>query len=54
MKKSVLLLTNANVLVNIGTEQLQNSEKLLGIKIDSKLNFKGQIGGICIKKTVTN
>ena len=54
MKKSVLLLTNANVLVNIGTEQLQNSGKLLGIKIDSKLNFKDQIGGICIKKTVAN
>ena len=50
MKKSVLLLTNANVLVNIGTEQLQNSEKLLGIKIDSKLNFKDQLGGMHKKK----
>ena len=40
MKRSVTLSTNENVLVNIGIEQMQNSEKLLEIKIDSKLNFK--------------
>ena len=34
--------TNENVHVNIGTVQIQNggSEKLLGMKIDYKLNFK--------------
>ena len=38
----VLLSTNENVHVNIGTVQIQNggSEKLLGVKIDYKLNFK--------------
>ena len=40
MKRSVTLSTNENVLVNIGIEQMQNNEKLLEIKIDSKLNFK--------------
>ena len=40
MKRSVTLSTNENVLVNIGIEQIQNNEKLLEIKIDSKLNFK--------------
>ena len=47
----VLLLTNENLLVNIGTAQIQNSssEKLLRIKIDSNLNFKDHIGSICKK-----
>ena len=38
----LLLSTNENVLVNIGTGQIQNSgsKKILGIKIDYKLNFK--------------
>ena len=40
MKKSVILSTNENILVNIGIEQMQNSEKL---------NFTVQIGRICIK-----
>ena len=40
MKRSVTLSTNENVLVNIVIEQMQNNEKLLEIKIDSKLNFK--------------
>ena len=40
MKKSVTISTNENVLVDIGTEQLKNSGKLLGIKINSKLNLK--------------
>ena len=41
-KCHVLLSTNENVHVNIGTVQIQNggSEKLLGMKIDYKLNFK--------------
>ena len=39
-EKSVLLSTNENILVNIGVEQMQNSEKL---------NFTDQIGRICIK-----
>ena len=39
MKKSVILSTKENVLVNIGKEQMQNSQKLVGDKIDSKLNF---------------
>ena len=41
-KCHVLLSTNENVLVSIGTIQIQNSssEKLLGIKSNSKLNFK--------------
>ena len=50
MQKSVILSTNENVLVNIGTKQMQNSsENLLGIKIDPKQNFKDQIGRICTK-----
>ena len=40
MAESVISSTNENVLVNIGTVQMQNIEKLSGIKIDSKLNFK--------------
>ena len=49
MKESVILSTNEKILVSIGTKHMQNSEKPLGIKIDSKLNFMGQIGKICIK-----
>ena len=49
VRKSVILSTNKNVIVNIGTEQMQNNEKLLGIKIDSELNSKDQIGRICTK-----
>ena len=50
-KSRVLLSTNQNVLLNIGTVKIQNSssEKLLGIKIDSKLNFKDLLGSICKK-----
>ena len=41
-KCHVLLWTNENVHVNIDTAQIENSssEKLLGVKIDYKLNFK--------------
>ena len=48
-KCHVLFSTNENVFIDIGTVQIQNSssEKLLGTKIDSKLNFKGLIGSIC-------
>ena len=44
--------TDENVLVYIGTGQIQNSssEKLLGVKIDCKINFKDHRGSIC-KKT---
>ena len=49
LKKNVILSTNENVFVNIGTEQMQNSEKLLGIKIDSKLNFKDKLVRTCIQ-----
>ena len=39
------------VCVNVGTTQITNSkcEKLLGIKIDSNLNFEDHIGSICKK-----
>ena len=40
MKKSVILPTNENVLVNRVSEQMQNSKTLLGIQINSKLYFK--------------
>ena len=41
----VLLSTNENMLVNIGTTEIQSSsEKLLEIKIDSKLQFKDRKG----------
>ena len=49
IKKSAILSINENVLVNIGKEQMQNNEKLLGIKIDSKLDFKDKIGRMCTK-----
>ena len=48
-ENSHILSTNENVLVNIGAVQMQNSEKLSVIKIDSKLNFKDYIGRICTK-----
>lgn len=35
MKKNVILSLNENVLLIIDTEQMQNSEKLLGIKNNS-------------------
>ena len=42
----VLLSSNENVLVYIGSVQIRNSssEKLLGIKFDSKTNFKDHTG----------
>ena len=43
MKKSVILTSNENALINVGTKQMQNCEKLLGIKINSKLTFKNHI-----------
>ena len=47
----VLVNTKEKVCVNIGTTQITNSkcEKLLGIKIDSNLNFEDDIGNICKK-----
>ena len=43
-----LISTKEKVCVNIGTTQITNSkcEKLLGIKIDSNLNFEDHIGSI--------
>ena len=51
-KGHVLKSTTEKVPVNIGTTQITNSksETLLGIKIDSNLNFEDHIGSIC-KKT---
>ena len=48
-KYHVLLSTDKNVLVNIGTAQILNSssEKPLGVKIDGKLNFKGHEVSFC-------
>ena len=50
-KCHVLLSTDQQVLVNLGTAQIKNSqyEKLLGVKIDTKLNFKTHIQQICGK-----
>ena len=50
-KCHVLIRTKENVCVNIGTTQITNSacEKLLGIKVDSSLNFEDHIGSICKK-----
>ena len=49
MNNSIILSINKNIFVNTGTKQMQNSEKLLVIKIDSKLNFKDHIGRKCTK-----
>ena len=48
-KYHVLLSTDKNVLVNIGTAQILNSssEKPLGVKIDGELNFKGHEVSFC-------
>ena len=48
-KCHVLLSTDKQVQVNIGTAQIENTqnEKLLGIIIDSKLNFDKHIQQIC-------
>ena len=50
-KCHVLISTKENVCVNIGATQITNSacEKLLGIKVDSSLNFEDHIGSICKK-----
>ena len=50
-KCHVLISTNGRVQVNIGTFRINNSKckKLLGIKIDCKLNYDGHIGIICKK-----
>ena len=47
----VLIGTKEKVYVNIGTTKITNStcKKLLGIKIDSNLNFENHIGSICKK-----
>ena len=49
----VLFSTNENMLVNIGTAQIQNSssKNLLGVKIDCKLIFKKHIGSISKKSS---
>ena len=50
-KWHVLISTKEKVCVNIGTTQVTNSkcEKLLGITIDSNLNFEDHIASICKK-----
>ena len=50
-KCHVLFSANENVLGCIGTPQTQNSssEKLLGVKIASKINLKDHLGSICKK-----
>ena len=39
-KEHFCMISYKSVTVNIGTEQILNSGKLLGIKINSKLDFK--------------
>ena len=39
-KEHFYMISYKSVTVNIGTEQIHNSGKLLGIKINSKLDFK--------------
>ena len=50
-KCHILISTKEKVCVNIDTTQIINSkcEKLLGIKIDSNLNFEDNVGCICKK-----
>ena len=50
-KCHVILSSQDNVHVNIGTAQIENSkcQKLLGIGIDSKLTFDDHINCICKK-----
>ena len=50
-KCHVILSSQDNVHVNIGTAQIENSksQKLLGINIDSKLTFEEHINRICKK-----
>ena len=43
MNRITMSSASENVLVNVDTEQMQNSEKLLEIETDFKLNFKDQI-----------
>lgn len=47
----MLLITDQEVYVNIGTAQIKNSqqEKLLGVKNDTQLSFKTHIQQICEK-----
>ena len=49
--KQKLAFQNEELYLTINSEQLQHStcEKLLGIKIDSNLNWKNQIDQICSK-----
>ena len=50
-KYHVILSSQDNVHVNIGTAQIENSkcQKLLGVNIDSKLTSEDHINHICIK-----
>ena len=50
-KCHVILSSQDDVHVNVGTEQIENSkcQKLLGINIDSKLTFEDHINRICKK-----
>ena len=52
-KCHALISTKEKMCVNISTTQITNSkcEKLLGIKIDSNLNFEDHIGSTCEKAT---
>ena len=49
--KQKLAFQNEELFLTINSEQLQHStcEKLVGIKIDSNLNWKNQIDQICSK-----
>ena len=46
-----MISSDKNLLVNVGTSQIKNSdcERLLGIDIDCKLSFENHINQICSK-----
>lgn len=48
-KEHFYMISYKSVPVNRGTEIIHNSGKLLGIKINSKLDFKDHLESICIK-----
>ena len=54
-KCHVVLSTHKDMHVRIGTSHIKNScsEKLLGVKIDSDLNFEEHISSICKKTSVS-
>ena len=51
-EKGHLLIFRANndeVTINIGGSEISESEKLLGVTIDSKLNFSHHVNHLCAK-----